>query len=138
MKRGYTLVEVLVALAIVSILAVPLGYVLETMSDGSRRALLEDQAIDLARECWTLTRAQDVDSLRDTTWDRSVSGRSWRVVRDVFDSADRADAGLPRIPARSAAPPPVEISACVLDRHGAAWDTVRCFRWLRPRAGMAP
>lgn len=133
MRRGYTLVEVLIALVILGILAVPLGYVLTTTGAGSARARLQDQSMALAQEAWTLSRATDPDSLRDTSWDRDISGARWRIVRDVFDSADRAAAGLGKIQPSSALQPPVEISVCALRERGEDWDTVRCFRWLRPR-----
>jgi len=138
MKRGYTIVEVLMALGILSILAVPLGYVLTTMSEGSARARLQDQALSLSREAWTLTRATDPDSLADTSWDRSVSGAKWRIVRDVFDSADRARAGMGTLKPTDPGKPPVEISVCALRELRSAWDTVRCFSWLRPRARILP
>lgn len=139
MRRGYTLVEVLMALVILAVLAVPLGYVLETTGKGSARARLQDQALDVAQEAWTLSRATDPDSLRDTNWDRDISGARWRIVRDVFDSADRAAAGLPPIRPSAALQPPVEISVCALRERGEDdWDTVRCFRWLRPRMRILP
>lgn len=138
MRRGYTLVEVLVALGILSILAVPLVYVLTTMSEGSARARLQDQALSLSREAWTITRAADPDSLRDTSWDRNVSGADWRIVREVFDSADRSRAGLGPIRPSDPGKPPVEISVCALRGANSAWDTVRCFSWLRPRARILP
>lgn len=138
MKRGYTLVEVLIALVILGILAVPLGYVLKTTGDGSAKARLQDQAMTVAQEAWTLTRATDPDSLRDTTWDRDISGAHWRIVRDVFDSADRAAAGLGKIQLSATLQPPVEIAVCALRSRGSDWDTVKCFRWLRPRMKILP
>ena len=133
MKRGYTLVEVLMALVILGVLAVPLGYVLTTTGEGSARARLQDQSLALAQEAWAVSRATDPDSLRDTAWDRDISGARWRILRDVFDSADRAAAGLARIQSSAALQPPVEISVRALRSRGEDWDTVRCFRWLRPR-----
>ena len=133
MRRGYTLVEVLMALVVLGILAVPLGYVLTTTGSGSARARLQDQAVALAQEAWTFSRATDPDSLRDTAWDRDISGAHWRIVRDVFDSSDRAAAGLPTIRPSTTPQPPVEISVCALRSRGDDWDTVKCFRWLRPR-----
>ena len=138
MRRAYTLVEVLIALVILSILAVPLGYVLETMSDGSRRARQQDQALDLAREAWIETRSEDPDSLRDSSWERSPGGSRWKIERDVFDSADRALAGMPPLRASDPAAPPVEVSVCALVSERGTWDTVRCFRWLRPRWRVVP
>ena len=133
MRRGYTLVEVLMALVILGVLAVPLGYVLTTTGEGSARARQQDQAVALAQEAWTVSRATDPDSLRDTTWDRDISGARWRILRDVFDSADRALAGLGKIQPNAVPQPPVEISVCATRSRGEGWDTIRCFRWLRPR-----
>jgi len=133
MRRGYTLVEVLMALVILGLLAVPLGYVLTTTGEGSARARLQDQSLTLAQEAWSISRSTDPDSLRDTSWDRDISGARWRIVRDVFDSADRAAAGLAWIQRAATLQPPVEISACALRARGEEWDTVKCFRWLRPR-----
>jgi prepilin-type N-terminal cleavage/methylation domain-containing protein len=137
--KGYTLVEVLVALVILGILAVPVAYILRTTGEGSEHARLQDQALDLAQEAWTRSRAvEPSDSLRDTTWERNLSGARWRVVRDVRDSSDRAAAG--EAPVRSSASwkPPVEISVCALRERGESWDTVRCFRWMRPRMAILP
>jgi prepilin-type N-terminal cleavage/methylation domain-containing protein len=137
--KGYTLVEVLVALVILGILAVPVAYVLRTTGEGSARARLQDQALDLAQEAWTRSRAVDPpDSLRDTTWERSVSGARWRVVREVYDSSDRAAAGEAPVRGSASWKPPVEISVCALRAKGEDWDTVRCFRWMRPRLAVAP
>ena len=138
MKRGYTLMEVLMALGILSILAVPLGYVLTTMGEGSARARLQDQALSLSQEAWTLSRAESPDSLRDTSWERNLSGADWRIVRDIFDSSDRARSGLSTLKPSDPGSPPVEISVCALRRQESTWDTIRCFRWLRPRARILP
>jgi prepilin-type N-terminal cleavage/methylation domain-containing protein len=135
MKRaGYTLVEVLMALVVLSILAVPLAYTLVRTGEGSTRARALDDALSLVREDWNLCRAAASDSLRDSVWERTLPSGSWRVVRDVFDSADRAAEGLPPVKTgRTGLLPPVEIGSCALRRDGEAWDTARCFRWLRPR-----
>jgi prepilin-type N-terminal cleavage/methylation domain-containing protein len=138
MKRGYTLIEVMMALVILGILAVPLGYVLSNTGSGSARARQLDQSLTLAQEAWTITRATDPDSLRDTSWDRDLSGDRWRISRDVFDSADRASAGLPTIQRSAALRPPVEIAVCAAHARGEDWDTVKCFRWLRPSTRIVP
>ncbi len=136
-RQGYTLVEVLVALVILSILAVPLTYTLVQTSEGSSRARAIDDALSLVREDWALCRATNSDSLRDSTWERHLPSGTWRVVRDVFDSADRATQNLPLIKKSKAGLfPPVEIATCALRQKGETWDTVKCFRWLRPRWGL--
>lgn len=133
-RGGYTLVEVLVALVVLSILVVPLTYTLVRTGDGSRRARAQDEALALVREDWNLCRAAVSDSLRDSVWERTLPSGEWRVVRDVFDSADREAEGLPAIQTgRAGLLPPVEIGCCALRREGETWDTARCFRWLRPR-----
>lgn len=131
-RAGYTLVEVLVALVILSILAVPLTYTLVRTGEGSSRARAQDDALALAREDWNLCRAADSDSLRDSVWERTLPSGRWRVARDVYDSMDREADGLAPI-GRTGLLPPVEIGSCALRQDGPAWDTVRCFRWLRPR-----
>jgi len=137
--KGYTLLEVLVALVIMGILAVPVAYVLRTTGEGSASARLQDQALDLAQEAWTRSRAVDPpDSLRDTTWDRNLSGMRWRIVRDIYDSADRAADGKAPVLASASWKPPVEISVCALRAKGEGWDTIRCFRWMRPRMAILP
>ena len=138
MKAGYTLLEVLMALVILGILAVPLGYVLSNTGSGSARARLQDQSLALAQEAWAITRATDPDSLRDTSWERDLSGARWRIERDIFDSTDRAAAGLPTVRPSATIRPPVEISVCALHSVEKAWDTVRCFRWLRPSTRIVP
>jgi prepilin-type N-terminal cleavage/methylation domain-containing protein len=139
MKRGgYTLIEVLMALVILSVLAVPLVYILTNTGKGSSRARDLDDAMALARLDWTLCRATDSDSLRDTTWEERMPSGNWRVVRDVYDSADRARAGLAPIRRKtSGLKPPVEISTCALRANGESWDTLRCFGWMRPRWSAA-
>ncbi|HNY31112.1 MAG TPA: type II secretion system protein [Fibrobacteria bacterium] len=134
-RGGYTLVEVLMALVILAILAVPLGYTIHAGLEGSRRAHREDRALALVREEWSRVRALEADSIRDTLLDPEGN---WRLVREVFDSADRAALGLEPggNPARTGLP--VEVSVCAMERAGDAWDTVRCFRWMRPRIGEAP
>jgi prepilin-type N-terminal cleavage/methylation domain-containing protein len=137
MRRGYTLLEVLIALAILSILTVPLGYVLVRTGEGSSRARALDDALDLVREDWSLCRATPTDSLGDSTWERTLPSGRWQVIRDVFDSSDREAQGLPPLHANSAGlVPPLEISSCALRRDGEAWDTLRCFAWLRPRGNL--
>lgn len=138
-RAGYTLMEVLIALVILGILAVPLTYILTETGKGSTRARAFDDALSLVREDWNLCRAADSDSLRDTTWERSLASGAWRIVRDVFDSTDRAESRLPSIRTnRSGLLPPLEISSCALLRHGDSWDTVKCFAWLRPRWISSP
>ena len=139
MKRGYTLVEVLIALVIMGILAVPLTYILVHAGEGSSRARALDDALALVRDDWTTCRATETDSLRDTTWERLLASGRWKVVRDVFDSSDRAAMSLPAIKKnRGGLLPPVEISSCALHAEGENWDTLRCFHWLRPRWSPSP
>lgn len=139
MKRGYTLIEVLIALVILGILAVPLTYILVHTGEGSSRARSLDDAMALVRDDWSLCRATKTDSLRDSTWERSLASGNWKIVRDVFDSSDRAAMSLPAIKKKNGGLlPPVEISTCALRREGSGWDTVRCFGWLRPRWSAAP
>lgn len=134
MRRGYTLVEVLIALVILGILAVPLTYILVHTGEGSSHARALDDAMALVRDDWTTCRATETDSLRDTTWERSIVSGRWKVVREVFDSSDRAAMSLPPIRKnKGGLQPPVEITSCALRADGEAWDTVRCFHWLRPR-----
>lgn len=134
-RRGYTLVEVLMALVILGILAVPLGYTIHAGFEGSARARREDKALALVREEWTRVRSVDADSLHDTIVEPEGG---WRLVRDVFDSSDRAAAGLKPLVASSAWRPPVEIGVCALAGKADRWDTVRCFQWMRPRMKEAP
>ncbi|MEK7394625.1 MAG: prepilin-type N-terminal cleavage/methylation domain-containing protein [Fibrobacterota bacterium] len=137
-RRGYTLVEVLMALVILAVLAVPLVYILNNTGTGSSRARDLDEALALAREDWTLCRATNPDSLRDTVWERPLASGEWRIERDVFDSSDRFAAGLSPIRKKAAGlTPPIEISSCALRAHAGNWDTIRCFQWMRPRWSAA-
>lgn len=133
MRRGYTLLEVLVAAVILGILAVPLAYQIKAGFDGSTRARREDECLALAHDEWAAVRECPADSLRDTVYERSVSGHPWRLERDVFDSLDRARAGLASLPKAAGYRPPVEISLCAVSLSDGREDTVRCFRWMRPR-----
>lgn len=132
---GYTLVEVLMALVILGILAVPLGYTIHAGFEGAARAQREDKALSLVREEWARIRAMQVDSLHDTTLDPETG---WRLERNVFDSTDRALLGLSPLSRSSPSRPPVEISVCALARKAEEWDSIRCFRWMRPRIKEAP
>ncbi|MBK8801048.1 MAG: type II secretion system protein [Fibrobacteres bacterium] len=134
-RRGYTLIEVLMALVILGILAVPLGYTIHAGLDGSARARREDKALGFVREEWSRVRAIVVDSLRDTLLEPEAG---WRLERDVFDSSDRALAGLSPLQKSSTSRPPVEIAVCAMTRKADVWDTVRCFHWMRPRIKEAP
>jgi len=137
-RKGYTLVEVLMAMVILSVLAVPLAYILINTGNGSSRARDLDDALALVREDWSICRASNSDSLRDTVWERRMESGTWRIARDVFDSTDRFAAGLSPIRKKVAGlAPPVEISTCALRSQGDDWDTLRCFQWMRPRWSAA-
>lgn len=137
-RRAYTLVEVLVALVILGILAVPLAYILTNTGNGSSRARDLDDALALVREDWSICRAASNDSLRDSIWESHLPSGRWRVARDVFDSSDRFAAGLPQVrKGTQGLKPPIEISTCALRARGADWDTIRCFQWMRPRWSAA-
>lgn len=86
--RGYTLIEILIAGVLLTILLVPLGYVVIQTGAGRKRAEVAGQAMQLAREAWGVVAATPPDSLVDTSWNALSQGRSFRISIDVWDSSD--------------------------------------------------
>lgn len=148
-RAGYTLVEVLVALAILSILIAPCAWVLVEGARATGEARRLDDALQLGREAWGLVRLRAPDSVRDSQWTETAGGRSYRVVLDALD--DSGAAGLAGVvvagdtlAAIPVAKGPAEFSVCVLGPLSpralpeAPADTARCWRWLRPRTRILP
>lgn len=100
--RGYTLIEVLIAGVLLTILLVPLGYIVIQTGAGRRRADVALQALQLAREAWGVAAVTPIDSLTDSTWEVAAQGRRFRVERDVWDSSDALRAHPVSGPARGA------------------------------------
>jgi prepilin-type N-terminal cleavage/methylation domain-containing protein len=88
MRRGYTLLEVLMALIILTITLVPLGYVLGDLGRWNAAGRDRDEALQIGRETWGQILSIPADSLRDSSWTVKRGTREFSVHRDVADSAD--------------------------------------------------
>ena len=86
--HGYTLLEALIALVILSIAMVPIGQVLGSLGRWNFQGRDRDQALQIAREAAGQILSIPADSLRDSSWNRSAAGRTFRVLREIEDSAD--------------------------------------------------
>jgi len=138
-RRGYTLVEVLVAMAIFMILMVPLGWMTVQTAQGKARARRIDDAVALSREDWGLVRRTPASVVRDTTYSRTLGEHAY-VVQRVVDTA-AADTSLagPALQPVARARTWTAVRTCVVSPEAAAGsDTVRCFAWRLPRVRMQP
>lgn len=134
MRRGYTLVEVLMAMALLMVLTTPLAWMTIQAADGKARARRIDDATCLVREDWGLVRVTPPGRLRDTSYPRRIGDHEYLLVRRVFDTvpdpaavAAFGQVGAP--PAPSTGP---SVRACVLDPADDPDDSVRCFGWRVP------
>jgi len=140
-RRGYTLVEVLMAMAILMVLTTPLAWMTIQTADGKARARRIDDAVCLAREDWGLVRRTDPKRLRDTSYPRRIGEHEYLLVRRVTDTVpDPASPyGSVAQVGKAAAPrfgPAVR--ACVLEPTDDPSDSVRCFGWRVPLTEMQP
>lgn len=140
-RSGYTLLEVVMALLIFLVLAVPLGYMTVWTARGKAWARELDDAVAVAREEWGAVRRIPPKLLRDSTREAKVGDRVYRVVRTVSDtlsngvSVDTTRVGeTKRPPARPGA------RVCVVRTRGLleVSDTVRCFAWRVPLVEIQP
>ena len=129
-RLGYTLIEVLMAMIVFSIALVPVSYILVDSAKGNAWGHDMDQALQLAQEEWGRVRQIPVDSLHDTTYDQTLSGKTWKVQRNV--RGVRGDSIAQLGDSTASRKRPVEIGVCIL-REGLRNDTLHCWRWLRPR-----
>lgn len=138
-ERGFTILEVLVALALLLILALPLGWTTVWSSRGSETAREIDDAVALAREEWGAVRRIPPRLLRDSTREAAVGERAYRVARTVVDTVpDAIASGAPEFAARDSAARQPGVRVCVVRLRGDRTDTVRCFGWRVPRVEMQP
>ena len=138
-RRGYTIVEVLMAIVIFLALVVPLGYMTLYTAQGRTRARRIDDAVALAREEWGIVRRIPVKRLRDSVRETRVGERTYRVYRTVSDTVADGIQGEPlQAGARSDSAACPGVRVCVASREREDDDTVQCFGWRVPRVEMQP
>lgn len=140
-RSGFTLLEVVMALLLFLVLAVPLGYMTVWTARGKSWARELDDAVAVAREEWGAVRRIPPKLLRDSVRDAKAGDRVYRVVRTVSDtlpngvSVDTTRVGeAKRPPARPG------VRVCVVRTRGLmeVSDTVRCFAWRVPLVEIQP
>lgn len=140
-RAGFTLLEVLVALAIFLVLAVPLGYMTIYAAQGKAQARRIDDALALAREEWGIVRRTPVKLLRDSVREAGVGDHSYRIVRTVSDTVANGILDAPsQLGAKRDSAKSPGVLACIVRQDEAAekGDTIRCFGWRVPRVEMQP
>jgi len=88
MRRGYTLLEALIALVILALMLVPLGEMMKSLGRWNFEGRNRDEALQLAREAAGQILSISADSLRDSVWSLPQGNRLYTVRREVEDSAD--------------------------------------------------
>jgi hypothetical protein len=135
MRRGYTLVEVMMAMGLLMILTTPLAWMTIQTANGKARARRIDDATCLVREDWGLVRLTAPKLLRDTSYPRRIGDHEYLLVRRVFDTVPDPATAAPVIGQVGAIPAPTvgpSVRACVLDPADDPDDSVRCFGWRVP------
>lgn len=138
-RRGYTLVEVLVAMVIFLILMVPLGWMTVQTANGKARARRIDDAVALSREDWGLVRRTPAAVVRDTTYARVLGEHAYTLERAVDTAIADTTLSGPALQAVPRARTWTAVRTCVVSPEATAGsDTVRCFAWRLPRVRMQP
>lgn len=138
-RRGYTIVEVLVAMAIFMVLMVPLAWTGIQSAQGKARARRIDDAVALSREDWGLVRRTSKQGVRDTSYPRVLGNATYRIDRKVDTAAPPVDSiasGLSG-PARSRTWTAVHTCVVSLARVAGS-DSSRCFVWRVPSTRIQP
>lgn len=136
-RAAYTIVEVLMAMAIFMVLIVPLAWTSIDSAKGKARARRIDDAVALSREDWGVVRKSPKHGVRDTSYERSLGESSYRIDRTVdtagIDSIVSGLAGPTRSRTWTA------VRTCVVSLSRAAGsDTARCFVWRIPSVRIQP
>lgn len=87
-KEGYTLIEALIALVILSIALLPLGEMMRGLGRWNFDGRNRDEALQLAREEVGQILSTPADSLRDSAWTITQGTRTFGIRREIEDSAD--------------------------------------------------
>lgn len=87
-SQGFTLLEALIALVILSIALVPLGEMMRGLARWNFDGRNRDQALQLAREEVGQILSSPADSLRDSAWTVPQGPFVYGVRREIEDSAD--------------------------------------------------
>jgi prepilin-type N-terminal cleavage/methylation domain-containing protein len=140
-RSGFTLLEVVMALLVFLVLAVPLGYMTVWTARGKSWARELDDAVAVAREEWGSVRRIPPKLLRDSVREAKVGEHVYRVVRTVSDTLPNGVA-VDTTQVGESKRPPVRpgVRVCVVRARGLLdiSDTVRCFGWRVPLVEIQP
>lgn len=132
-RRGYTILEVLMAMAIFLVLVVPLAWTTIQSASGKARARRIDDAVALSREDWGLVRTSPRQGVRDTSYGRSVGELSYRIDRRVDTAAPATDSVVSGLAGPVRPRTWTAIRTCVVSlARSAGSDTSRCYVWRIP------
>lgn len=138
-RAAYTIIEVLMAMAIFLVLIVPLAWTGIQSANGKARARRIDDAVALSREDWGVVRKSSKHQVRDTSYERILGSNAYRIDRVV----DTAGGGLVSTvqglsgPARSRTWTAVRTCVVSLARV-AGNDSSRCYVWRIPSVRIQP
>jgi len=87
-ERGATLIEILLAMVILSIALLPLLSVLNINIIGTTQSKNMQVAINLARaEIEKVKNFEDIYEVKSVEYEKVVNGVNWRVVREVISGS---------------------------------------------------
>lgn len=138
-RSGYTLVEVLMAMAIFLVLVVPLAWTAIQSAQGKARARRIDDAVALSREDWGWVRKASKHALRDTSYLRDLGGAAYRVSREVDTAGSPADSMLSGLSGPARVRTWTAVRTCVVSLARVAGnDSSRCYVWRVPSVRIHP
>lgn len=140
-RSGFTVLEVVVALAIFLILAVPLAWMSVWTAQGRTWARDLDDAVAVGREEWGTVRRIRPRLLRDTVREAKVGERTYTVVRTVADTLpDGIVSAAPAVGLKPSPPRRPGVRVCVVRQGRILFpeDTIRCFSWRVPLVEVQP
>lgn len=138
-RTGYTIVEVLMAMAIFLVLIVPLAWTSIQSASGKARARRIDDAVALSREDWGVVRKSSKHGVRDTSYGRVLGESSYRIDRVVDTVGPGKDSVVSGLSGPSRSRTWTEVRTCVVAlSRSAGSDTSRCYSWRVPSARIQP
>lgn len=138
-RRGYTILEVLMAMAIFMVLMVPLAWTGIQSAQGKARARRIDDAVALAREDWGLVRKSPKQGIRDTSYPRVLGASTYRIDRTVDTARPPADSTTSALSGPTRARTWTAVRTCVVSLAVVAGsDSSRCFAWRVPSVRIQP
>lgn len=91
-NKGFTLIEVLVAITIIAILVIPLIGVVTRQFKTDQNIIDKKTALQLAREA--MEKALQPGTITDDSVEVSASGKKWLVIADVIDGQEGDEPAL--------------------------------------------